>query len=252
MNGRDDRAHFEPADFVAYHLRSMDLAPDEAGLGKVLILAWVNPEPIVAETGARRAPFGLYGVVSDGDVSMMKAPVGAPATVMVMEEMFAAGVGAFVGVGLCGSLDESLPIGSLVIAGSCHRDEGTSYHYLPPDADVAPTDRAVAALRESAGENLPVVPHWTIDAIYRETRGKIGRRRAQGIRTVDMEASAVYAVARHRGVEAAMLLVVSDELWHDSWRPGFHAERMGPAKERALRTGLGAARALAVQLTGPS
>jgi len=247
-----DRSHFEPSDFVSYHLASMNLDPGEAGLGKALVLAWVNPETIIAETGARKAAFGLYGVVSDGDVSIVKAPVGAPATVMVMEEMIAAGVGAFIGVGLCGSLDETLPIGSLVIAGSCHRDEGTSYHYLPPDAPVSPTDRAVAALKEAAGEELPVVAHWTIDAIYRETRGKIGRRRSQGVKTVDMEASAVYAAAAHRGVEAAMLLVVSDELWHDTWRPGFHAERMGPARDRALGIGLRAARDLATQLTGPS
>jgi len=53
-------------------------------------------------------------------------------------------------------------------------------------------------------------------------------------------------------VEAAMLLVVSDELWHDTWRPGFHSERMGPARDRALGIGLRAARDLATQLTGPS
>lgn len=248
MSDREnDRAHFEPRDFVDYHLKRFGLDRSTAGIGKSLLMCWIDPDRhgLVAETKAQVAPVGLYGIATADGVSILKAPVGAPATVMVMEEMHALGVRAFIGVGLCGSLDPALPIGSLVIAGATHRDEGTSYHYLPAESEARPTPAAVAALRQAAGEEIPVVAHWTIDAIYRETKRKIARRMEAGVKTVDMEASAVYAAAAHRGGEAAMLLAVSDELWHPTWRPGFHEDALADVRGRALKIGFDAARNLA-------
>jgi uridine phosphorylase len=100
------------------------------------------------------------------------------------------------------------------------RDEGTSYHYAPPDAAVAPHPRALAAIDavlEEAG-----VPHdhgltWTTDAFFRETRAKVARRREQGCITVEMEASAMFAAAAFRGIAYGQLLYAGDDVSADEW-----------------------------------
>ncbi len=241
----DKTAHFNGTDFIGYFLARRGLTAQTAGIGKALVMTWIHPGSLVQEVGAEPAALGRYGITTAGDVSILRAPPGAPATAMLMEEMLPLGVRHFVGVGLCGSLDPALPIGSLLIAGEAHRDEGTSYHYLDSKMRVSPSPVVVAALRQAAGEEIPVVPHWTTDAIYRETKGKIRRRQAAGVKSVDMEASAVYAVASCRGAEAALVLAVSDELWGPTWRAGFEDEALLEAKQRALQIGWKAGQILA-------
>ena len=53
---------------------------------------------------------------------------------------------------------------------------------------------------------------WTTDGVYRETRARVDRRRAEGCITVEMEASALIAVARFRGVRLAQVLYAGDTL----------------------------------------
>ena len=58
---------------------------------------------------------------------------------------------------------------------------------------------------------------WTTDAIYRETRQKVERRRAEGCLVVEMEAAAFFAVARFRGIRFAQLLYGGDDLSGAQW-----------------------------------
>lgn len=58
---------------------------------------------------------------------------------------------------------------------------------------------------------------WTTDAIYRETRQKVDRRRAEGCVVVEMEAAAFFAVARFRGIRFAQLLYGGDDLSGSEW-----------------------------------
>ncbi len=62
---------------------------------------------------------------------------------------------------------------------------------------------------------------WTTDAVYRENRSRMQGLVRQGALGVEMEASALFAVGAYRGVRVASLLVVSDELAGDAWKPGF-------------------------------
>ena len=67
--------------------------------------------------------------------------------------------------------------------------------------------------------HVPYVPGktWTTDALYRETRGKVERRVAEGCLTVEMEAAAFFAVAAFRGVTFGQLLYAGDDLSGDAW-----------------------------------
>ena len=100
------------------------------------------------------------------------------------------------------------------------RDEGTSYHYLPPGREVAPTRQAVDAIVQTLERHH--VPHvtgrtWTTDALYRETHAKVESRVAEGCLTVEMEAAAFFAVAAFRGVSFGQLLYAGDDLSGDTW-----------------------------------
>ena len=243
-----EQPHITPGEFVEYALARRGLARTDAGVGTAVIMSWVPTEDFIKTAAATAAPLGMYQLQTGGSVSLLHAHVGAPGAVAQVEEMAALGARAVLGVGLCGSLQPDLPVGSLVIAGESIRDEGTSHHYLGARAKVGPTARAVAALRQAGADDARLGRHWTTDAPYRETRDKIRRHVAQGVTSVDMEASAIYAVARCRRLETAMLLVVSDELWREPWRPAFH--EVAAVTGRALEIAWRAAQILAATPPG--
>jgi uridine phosphorylase len=58
---------------------------------------------------------------------------------------------------------------------------------------------------------------WSTDGIYRETRARATRRRDEGCLVVDMEAAALFAVARFRAVPLVYLLYAGDSLAGETW-----------------------------------
>ena len=81
------------------------------------------------------------------------------------------------------------------------RDEGTSYHYLPP-ADFSACDPALIEVARDAlvGSPLPVEvgAAWTTDAPFRETATAVEKAGEAGLLAVEMEAAALYAFAAAR------------------------------------------------------
>lgn len=122
------------------------------------------------------------------------------------------------------------------------REEGTSHHYLLPEVPVHPSERLVRALEEAcAAQGITPAPalgtSWTTDAPYRELVSKVERYRRAGALTVEMEAAALFAVAKVRRVEVALLLVVSDQLG-ERWKPAFFSEEVEASLKRAVRIAL--------------
>lgn len=146
--------------------------------------------------------------------------LGAPAAATAMEEAIAMGCRDFVAVGGAGALVPELTLGHAVVVDSAVRDEGTSFHYLPPSRSVeAAADVSAAIVSALVGASIPYLRgrSWTTDAIYRETRGRMGRRVAEGYVTVEMEAAALFAVARYRGVRVGLLVYAGDALSGETW-----------------------------------
>jgi uridine phosphorylase len=108
----------------------------------------------------------------------------------------------------------------LIVPASAVRDEGTSYHYLPPAREVAASADGVAAVEAVLKEHgCPYLlgKTWTTDAFYRETPARIRRRKAEGCLAVEMEAAALFAVAQFRGVTFAQILYAGDDVSGDQW-----------------------------------
>jgi uridine phosphorylase len=148
--------------------------------------------------------------------------VGAPNAAARLEHMIALGCRKFVACGGAGVLVGSIDVGHIVVPTAAIRDEGTSYHYLPPAREVTPTRRALAAIEAVLRENNHDYVRgktWTTDAVYRETRPRMTRRQNEGCVVVEMEAAAFFAVARFRRVEFAQILYGGDSLAGRRWAP---------------------------------
>ncbi len=146
--------------------------------------------------------------------------IGAPAITSIADEMMAWGVKRLVILSLAGGLQAGLEPGSLVVCDRAIRDEGTSYHYLPPAKDVQASPRLVQAIGsalEKRGLKSTIGAVWSTDAPYRETREEADFFGGQGVKAVDMESAGVFAAAQVRGAEAASVFVIGDSLAAPRW-----------------------------------
>ncbi|MEU6696304.1 nucleoside phosphorylase [Pseudonocardia sp. NPDC046786] len=153
-------------------------------------------------------------------VAVLHPGVGAPLAAMFLENLVAMGVRRIVGVGGAGALRHELTLGHAVVLGSVLRDEGTSFHYLPPSRTLDADPAGIAVLERALGDaSIPWVVGrcWTTDAVYRETPGRIDRRRDEGCAVVDMEASALVAAARRLGIGYGQVFLAADSLAGPEW-----------------------------------
>ena len=171
--------------------------------------------------GSEIGPNLIYVVEHEGKRFAVVHPgVGAPLAAAFLEELIALGSSKFIACGGSGVLNREMAVGHLVVPTSAVRDEGTSYHYLPPSREVSASPQGVEAVQQTLdAHNIPYITGktWTTDAIYRETPAKIARRRDEGCVTVEMEAAAFFAVAQFRGVTFGQILYGGDDLSGDIW-----------------------------------
>ena len=146
--------------------------------------------------------------------------IGAPLAVGLLEEMIARGCRKFAACGGCGVLDKEIAVGHLLLPTAALRDEGTSYHYLPPSREVEMNPHALAAIEgvlKRHGIDYLRTKTWTTDAIYRETVDKAQAYLAEGCLAVEMEAAAFFAVAQFRGVTFGQILYGGDAVIPNAW-----------------------------------
>ncbi len=148
-----------------------------------------------------------YGIVG--------CAVGAAFAVLIVEELFASGCRFLVSVTSAGQI---LPVQAppyFIVIDRALRDEGTSYHYLPP-SDYSVADAQLAQLaREAltaAGISVQLGATWTTDAPFRETQEAINAALQAGILAVEMEAAALYAFAKARGRSVLCFAHVTNQM----------------------------------------
>ena len=147
-------------------------------------------------------------------LALVQAPVGAPAAVQILDWLIAYGVRKVVSAGSCGVL-EAFAENEFLVPARALRDEGTSYHYLPPARFVGVSPLARAAIEKTLrAYGLPYreVTTWTTDGFFRETREKIEYRKSEGCSVVEMECAALAACAALRGAVWGELLFTADTL----------------------------------------
>ena len=210
----EDKNHGEPSAFTPESLLREARRQKGLSIANVPAVCVLDPDgDIVRELQragrARRDPSwacyhtDLY-VIRDGDseYGLIGGAVGASFAVLVAEELFACGCEYLLSITSAGQITPLRAPPYFILIDRALRDEGTSYHYLPParysEADPKLAEAAYGAL---AGVDFTVVRGgtWTTDAPFRETTTAIAARQAEGVLAVEMEAAALYAFAVARG-----------------------------------------------------
>jgi uridine phosphorylase len=182
---------------------------------------------VIADIARQGAPqIGAFGVelggnpiyrltVEDQTAAVFHPGVGAPLSVLHLEQAIASGVQKVIACGGAGAVIPGLALGHIVVPTAAIRDEGTSYHYCPATREVLADPAAVAAatgVLDERGVPYTVGKTWTTDAPFRETAAKIRARRDEGCITVEMETAAFLAAARARKVAFAQYLYAGDDV----------------------------------------
>lgn len=188
------------------------------------VLQWLTEEKdakIVAHSISEIGQHPLYEINYEGcRLACFHPGIGAPLAAALMEEMIARGCRKFIAIGGCGVLDQAIAVGHLLLPISAIRDEGTSYHYLPPSREVSMDSHALEVLETLLtrhGLDYLRTKTWTTDAIYRETPAKTAAYREEGCLAVEMEAAAFMALAQFRQVDFGQILYGGDLVLPQAW-----------------------------------
>ncbi|UCE12366.1 MAG: nucleoside phosphorylase [Candidatus Heimdallarchaeota archaeon] len=213
----DMRTYIEPSDEMKFYRATHPLPP------KLIYSPFVRPE--LQEREGRsfkelpRLYQGTHLYCIDGRVLFFQGVIGAPATGIFLEELIALGITEIIFLGLAGAIQD-LNIGDRLIPTEAVRFEGTSFHYLPASSPSLPSKVLTHDLDLFfRGKEIPITMGkiCSTDAPFRETFKVIEKLRENQVLAIEMEVSAVFAIATFRKVEAAAVLVISDELKDEKW-----------------------------------
>jgi DeoD family purine-nucleoside phosphorylase len=189
----------------------------------------------------RRGLWGYSGRTPDGlGVVVQSTGMGGPSAAIVCEELAELGAKTIVRVGTCGAIDPLLRAGDLVVADSAFADDGASQALVGATAggasggagNVLAGDVAITEALAACGERLHDERSLhrgrvaSVDLFYDPAASdRHARLRGQGALALEMEAATLFAVAARRGIRAACLLGVTDELWGDE-RKRLHTDQL--------------------------
>jgi uridine phosphorylase len=159
----------------------------------------------------------------------------APDTAITTEILCGAGAESLIRVGSCGSLQEHIKIGDLVIVTGALRGDGTSRYYVAENFSTVAHGDIVNALKRAA-DDLQVRYHlgwiFTTDALFQETPELIQQLNEQNVSSIDMVTSTFLTIAQVRGKKAGALLSVSDECLHGKF--GFRDPAFFQAEQKTI------------------
>lgn len=209
-----------------YHL---DLAPGDVGR-YVLLPGDPARVPLLAaalddahEVASKREYLTWVGSLDGERVAITSTGIGCPSAAIAVEELAAVGTDTFIRIGQAGGMQQRCAIGDLVVAEAAVRDEGTTPQYVPlafpavADLDVTAAFRdglVEAGLAHHVGivhskdsfygqrdpGRMPVAPE--LEARWRAWI-------AAGVLCSEMEAAAIYVVARTLGLRAGGLMLIA-------------------------------------------
>jgi purine-nucleoside phosphorylase len=169
-----------------------------------------------------------YNAAKSTQPAVVGPVMGSPYAVMLLEVLRTWGVQRGYFVGWCGSINQRIRIGDLIVPTGAWIDEGTSVHYGQSCTTAVMPDQKSQEDLQLRLQRLEITFHngltWTTDAIFRETRSQIQRYQRLGALVVEMELSALLSAALYYGFPLGAILTVSDELFTFQWRPGFKSQ----------------------------
>ncbi|RXK51879.1 nucleoside phosphorylase [Halorientalis pallida] len=205
-----------------------------------------------ATTVAQNREYKVVNATYGGrDLTVCSTGIGCPSAAIAVEELHAVGVETVIRVGTTGALQSGIEIGDMVVATGAAKDEGTTGRYEADTVPAVPDYGVLSALVDGAeanGEDVHVGPVATDDAFYAETDEYVQAWEAAGLLAVEMEAAAIFSLARRKDMAAGAICTVDGNLVEGTQKGETEADEL-PEKaknnvERAIGIALDAATAL--------
>jgi uridine phosphorylase len=228
----DSPSEFTPEDLVRAVRTARSLSP--AAVPEICVLDFDGDLTDWLVRNGKAVPFEpwacfhtkMYVLETSGArCGIIARTIGGPYAVLIAEQLRVSGARLILALTSAGRVSASLPLPSFVVVTSAVRDEGTSFHYLPPADKVdCPTPITDLLTDEVKRLNSSIVVEgsvWTTDAPYRETDAQLRRHAASGVLAVEMQAASLFAFAKARKANVGILAHVTnavdrqDEQFHD-------------------------------------
>ena len=148
------------------------------------------------------------------DICFCEVPLGASASVQLVDHLYLSSVTQIIASGSCGSLID-IPENEMLVPVKALRDEGVSYHYLKPARFIDLNKKAIQAIEQALSNahlNFEECVTWTTDGFFRETKQMVEYRKSEGCQVVEMECAAMAACAEFRNCIFGQILFSGDSL----------------------------------------
>jgi uridine phosphorylase len=220
------------------------LIPGDPGRVDRIAAQCENPKT-VAENREYKVVNATYEGVP---LTICSTGIGCPSAAIAVEELSRVGVETVIRVGTTGALQRGIEIGDMVAATGAAKEEGTSKRYEDAVIPAVPDYDVLTALVDSAeeqGEDVHVGPIVSDDAFYNENDAYVEEWEAANLLAIEMEAAAVFSLARRKGLSAGAICTVDGNLVEGTQK-GETADEELPAKasdnvDRMIGIGLEAA-----------
>jgi purine-nucleoside phosphorylase len=188
------------------------LMPGDPRRAKRIAETFFDAPRLVTEV---RGILGYTGTVEGRPVSVLASGMGTPSMAIYATELARFyGARRIVRVGTIGGIAPFLEIGDVIAASCAHTDSAMTSGWVPgvtmshaPDFGML---RRAVEYGEATGKRIHVGPLFTTDSFYHGPEDLVPRLLAHGTIGIDMEAAALYAIARKEGFDALMVGTVSD------------------------------------------
>ncbi|MEZ3117011.1 nucleoside phosphorylase [Halobaculum sp. MBLA0147] len=169
-----------------------------------------------SELVAENREYRTVNAVYDGTpLTITSTGIGCPSAAIAIEELHEVGVETVIRVGTCGALQAEMEVGDMVIATGAAKEEGTSRRYEAVEYPAVPDYETLGELEAAAAandEDVHVGPIVSDDAFYNETDEYVADWEAANLLAIEMEAAAVFSLARRRGMAAGAICTVDGNL----------------------------------------
>lgn len=181
---------------------------------RVLLLSF--GEDFISPLLERHEHFGAFyaGDLGGRRVGYIKVPPGTVILEGIMRSLAFTRVDTVIGLGTCGALQTGIECGDVIIADSAKAGDALSSHYGFEYNQTVPADEALtgslAGFSQRRGLPVHTGPIVTTGAAFRETDEQIESWSQEGYLGVELEASALFALANWMDIRATIALMVTD------------------------------------------
>jgi uridine phosphorylase len=149
------------------------------------------------------------GTVEGIHMTVSSTGMGGPTTAICLEELGHLGADTFIRVGSCGTFQDYVDCGDVIISSGVYRGGGTANNYLPVEFPAVPSFHVTTAL-VNAARNLGLKVHVGLGAVADAFYAPVDAAQAvllqqAGVLSIEMESDTLFVLAALRGWRAGAL-----------------------------------------------